>query len=205
MPAPAPAAPCRRMHALRAHDASPARECRWQDELVENAGKGGTILCPSPRQRLMPIMTSRISSLKKRPAGVLRGWAKYGSARHEHAGFGLTDLALNDRPWNDLGVIGLARLSPRIVVSADSRQPPPGGEQSGPWALLVSGTSAFANRPAGSHRCRAGLRATAMNRAQYPGSVPRPRGWRLFDDNAHANRCAPPGRNPGGGAQRQPN
>src|SRR4051794_28117047 len=30
------------------------------------------------------------------------------------------------------------------------------------------------------------------------------RAWRLTDDNAHADRRAPPGRNPGGGGQGKP-
>jgi len=46
-------------------------------------------------------------------------------------------------------------------------------------------------------------------RAQLPGLSPlgtarTARGWRNHNVNAHADRCAPLGRNPGGGAQGQP-
>lgn len=48
-----------------------------------------------------------------------------------------------------------------------------------------------------------------QERADHAGSGPyradqARRARRVINDNAHANRCAPPGRNPGGGAQGQP-
>ena len=41
-------------------------------------------------------------------------------------------------------------------------------------------------------------------RAAGPAYGPGRRAWRHYNGNAHAYRCAPPGRNPGGGAQGQP-
>src|SRR5690606_25500575 len=43
-----------------------------------------------------------------------------------------------------------------------------------------------------------------FDRARHGGSPARARAWRHFNDNAHADRRAPPGRNAGGGGQGQP-
>src|SRR4051812_46899511 len=41
-------------------------------------------------------------------------------------------------------------------------------------------------------------------RRSLPSKGAAPRVWSDFDDNAHAGRRAPPGRNPGGGGQGKP-
>ncbi|MDF8331597.1 hypothetical protein [Novosphingobium cyanobacteriorum] len=129
---------------------------------------------PPPAPEVDAVMMSQVSAQPNRPKG-----ARYGSS--------------------DTG----ARTFPRIVITADTHQPPPGGERMRFATALRSGNSAFAKRGI-RHTADARARAFDENRALIPGYVPRRRGWRLFDDNAHADRCAPPGRNPGGGAEGQP-
>jgi hypothetical protein len=119
------------------------------------------------------VMMSRVSVQLSRPIGTTCGWLATGT-----------------------------RDLPRTFTTADTNQPPPGGERSRRVIALRSGKTAFVKRSA-RHFAAGSVRADNMNRAQFPGSIPRPRGWRYLNDNAHADRCAPPGRNPGGGAQGQ--
>ena len=90
------------------------------------------------------------------------------------------------------------RTSPRTSISADTfrrfaaRLKPDGAfpNSSGNLGLIppVAGLHVY-------------LRALP---APPPGSGLLRRAWRIHNGNAHANRCAPPGRNEGGGTQGQP-
>ena len=72
-------------------------------------------------------------------------------------------------------------------------------------ALFGSGltvTSARRNRHGPEARGRS-AHSRANPRIAPSGPDPLWRARRIYNDYAHANRCAPPGRNPGGGAQGQ--
>jgi hypothetical protein len=146
-----------------------------------------------PHLKVDAVMMSRVSFQPRSPTGVRAAWTN--------------SIATMETVSNTVG----ARISPRVVITADTQQPPPGGEQTGlARATLRTGKPAFAKRQSRTYVRPCGVRATAIIRAKnalnrlYPGLRPWPRGWRNHNDHAHADRCAPPGRNPGGGAQWQP-
>ena len=86
--------------------------------------------------------------------------------------------------------------SPRILIFADAN--------SIAWAPERRGPSLFAAthaKPFGA-ACTRGV-PTDVRAAPAVSPGPR-RDWRNYNGHAHVDRCAPPGRNPRGGAQRQP-
>src|SRR5690606_32219406 len=89
-----------------------------------------------------------------------------------------------------------ARKVSRILVLADTK--PNAVAQSRSGIVPVAGRCAIAKAFA-----RFGGIPTYV-RAASPILIEPRRAWRFYNDNAHANRCAPPGRNAGGGAKRQP-
>src|SRR5690606_8512412 len=95
------------------------------------------------------------------------------------------------QPTGCVAAAALAQTVPlRLLVTADTFR--------GASHTTVGGVSLFSVRAGGgTHTGRRvpvpGLRSRSTARA-----------GRLFNGNAHADRCAPPGRNPGGGAQGQP-
>jgi hypothetical protein len=87
------------------------------------------------------------------------------------------------------------KVAPRILYPADTNP--------NAVAQLRSGIVQTANRRAFAKAfARFGGIPTHVRAPSPVLSEPR-RAWRFYNDNAHADRCAPPGRNSGGGAQGQ--
>jgi hypothetical protein len=119
------------------------------------------------------VMMSRVSIEQKRPGRAARAWS----------------IPLpTGRSLTEAG----ARISPRIVSTADANQPPPGGERDRTEVqALRTGISAFAIRHGRAIARPSGVRASQRT---APGTRIQSRGGAAGDhnDHAHANRCAPP-------------
>jgi hypothetical protein len=89
--------------------------------------------------------------------------------------------------------------TPRLAVFADTHQA--AGSQSWPgFSHMIGKIADLVLRIAGRNlQTRARVHGTGPS-----GSTPPLGAWSNYNDNAHVDRRAPPGRNPGGGAQRQP-
>src|SRR5688572_21671304 len=101
----------------------------------------------------------------------------------------------NPQPKGRVAAVALAQnLPPRLRIMADTFRGAPEHSFGGAYPFSVCARG-------GIHTDR---RVPAYVPA-FPGqSMAAARAWRLLHGNAHADRCAPPGRNAGGGAQGQP-
>ena len=159
-----------------------------------------------PRAEVDAVMMSRVSvSPMRRQAACAR--VRTGGSR-------LTRMPRTERITPALG-------NERIIIAAYHLEPQPSGNRTLPTiglairlsprlaSAIAGGIFAFTLAPTGAmprarhDRAHPKFRAPSGDHGPR-GPVPGARGWRYHYDNAHVDRCAPPGRNPGGGAQRQP-